>query len=76
MPRISQFLGIYIYLYYNDHMPSRVHEKYAKYEAIILKCASHIRSGGHHFVMLSAAKHLGPCVRCFAALSMTNVKVT
>jgi uncharacterized protein DUF4160 len=44
MPRISQFFGILIYMYYNDHMPPHFHAKWAEYEAIILICTSNIRS--------------------------------
>ncbi len=44
MPRISQFLGILIYMYYNDLMPPHFHAKWAEYEAIILICTSSIRS--------------------------------
>jgi Domain of unknown function (DUF4160) len=44
MPRISQFLGIFIYMYYNDLMPSHFHAKWAEYEAIILICTSSVRS--------------------------------
>jgi hypothetical protein len=36
MPRISQFFGILIYMYYNDHMPPHFHAKWGEYEAIIL----------------------------------------
>ncbi len=35
MPRISQFLGIIIYMYYNDHLPLHFHAKHAEYEALI-----------------------------------------
>ncbi len=35
MPRISQFLGILIYMYYNDHLPPHFHAKYAEYEVLI-----------------------------------------
>jgi len=33
MPRISQFFGIVIAMYYNDHLPPHFHAKYAEYEA-------------------------------------------
>lgn len=33
MPRISQFFGIVISMYYNDHSPPHFHAKYAGYEA-------------------------------------------
>lgn len=35
MPRISQFFGILIYMYYNDHMPPHFHAKWAEQEVII-----------------------------------------
>ena len=34
MPRISEFFGIAIYMYYNDHMPPHFHAEYGEYEAI------------------------------------------
>ncbi len=35
MPRISQFYGIVIAMYYNDHAPPHFHAKYAEHEATI-----------------------------------------
>jgi hypothetical protein len=35
MPEISRFLGIIIYMYFNDHNPPHFHVKYGKYRAII-----------------------------------------
>ena len=35
MPRISQFYGIAIYLYYRDHAPPHFHAIYAEYEATV-----------------------------------------
>lgn len=35
MPRISEFYGIKIYLYYRDHPPPHVHAIYAQFEAKI-----------------------------------------
>jgi len=35
MPRISQFYGIAIYLYYRDHAPPHFHAIYAEYDAEI-----------------------------------------
>ena len=35
LPRISQFFGIMIYMYYNDHLPPHFHAKHAEYEALI-----------------------------------------
>jgi hypothetical protein len=34
MPRVSEFFGIVIYMYYNDHMPPHFHAEYAEHEAI------------------------------------------
>lgn len=35
MPRISEFFGIFIYMYYEDHSPSHFHAIYGDYEALI-----------------------------------------
>ena len=35
MPRISEFYGIFIYMYYQDHAPAHFHAIYAEYEALI-----------------------------------------
>ena len=35
MPRISEFYGIMIYMYYDDHAPPHFHAIYAEYEAEI-----------------------------------------
>ena len=35
MPRISEFFGITIAMYYNDHAPPHFHAKYAEYEATV-----------------------------------------
>lgn len=34
MPRISQFFGVVIYMYYNDHLPSHFHAEYGEDEAV------------------------------------------
>lgn len=34
MPRVSEFFGIVIYMYYNDHFPAHFHAEYAEAEAI------------------------------------------
>ena len=34
MPRISEFFGIVIYMYYNDHQPPHFHAEYGDEEAI------------------------------------------
>jgi len=40
MPRISQFFGIEISMYYNDHNPPHFHAKYAEHRAKILICTA------------------------------------
>ena len=34
MPRISQFFGVLIYMYYNDHLPPHFHAEYGEFEAV------------------------------------------
>ena len=34
MPRISQFFGVRIYMYHNDHLPSHFHAEYGEFEAV------------------------------------------
>ncbi|MGH9752328.1 MAG: DUF4160 domain-containing protein [Blastocatellia bacterium] len=34
MPRVSEFFGVVIYMYYNDHQPPHFHAEYAETEAI------------------------------------------
>ena len=36
MPRISEFLGIAIYMYFSEHAPPHFHAIYGQYEAEIL----------------------------------------
>ena len=33
MPCVSEFFGIAVYFYFNDHSPPHFHAKYAEYEA-------------------------------------------
>ena len=35
MPRLSEFYGIAIYMYFNDHNPPHFHAIYAEYEALV-----------------------------------------
>jgi len=35
MPKISEFFGIAIYMYFDDHPPSHFHARYAEFEAVI-----------------------------------------
>ena len=34
MPRISQFFGVAIYMYHNDHSPPHFHAEYGEEEAV------------------------------------------
>jgi hypothetical protein len=34
MPRICEFFGVVIYMYYNDHRPPHFHAMYAEHEAL------------------------------------------
>jgi hypothetical protein len=34
MPAISQFFGLIIYMYFNDHSPTHFHAEYGEYEAV------------------------------------------
>lgn len=36
MPRISDFYGIAIYMYFGDHAPPHFHAQYAEHEALIV----------------------------------------
>jgi hypothetical protein len=45
MPCISQFFGMSIYIYYNDHAPPHFHVTYAEHEATILIDTLAIYSG-------------------------------
>jgi hypothetical protein len=35
MPEISRFLGIIIYMVYNDHQPAHFHAKYGEYKITV-----------------------------------------
>jgi len=35
MPRISEFFGIFIYMYFEDHSPPHFHAIYGNHEALI-----------------------------------------
>ena len=45
MPCVSQFFGIAIYMYYNDHLPPHFHAEYGDEEAIFMIRTLEIRSG-------------------------------
>jgi hypothetical protein len=34
MPSVSQFFGVTVYIYYNDHAPPHFHAEYAGHEAL------------------------------------------
>jgi hypothetical protein len=36
MPRISEFFGIVIAMFYNDHAPPHFHARYGEHEALIV----------------------------------------
>ena len=46
MPRISEFYGIFIYMYFQDHEPAHFHAIYAEAEALVEIATGRIRSGG------------------------------
>lgn len=35
MPQISEFYGIQIYMYWNDHQPAHFHARYGEFEALV-----------------------------------------
>jgi len=45
MPRISQFYGIAVYMYYRDHVPPHFHAIYAEHEAEIDIASATIMEG-------------------------------
>lgn len=45
MPRVSQFFGITIAMYYNDHSPAHFHALYAEHEATLIIGTLEILSG-------------------------------
>jgi hypothetical protein len=46
MPTISEFFGIAISMYYNDHAPPHFHAEYAEDEVVIRIDSLSVRSGG------------------------------
>jgi len=34
MPRVSQFFGVSIYMYHNEHLPSHFHAEYGEFEGV------------------------------------------
>jgi hypothetical protein len=45
MPRLSQFYGIAVYMYYRDHAPPHFHAIYAEYEAEVEIATANILEG-------------------------------
>lgn len=45
MPEISRFLGIVIYMYFNDHNPPHFHAKYGEHQAAIAIVSLGIEEG-------------------------------
>jgi len=45
MPRISEFYGIFIYMYFQDHGPAHFHAIYGEAEAQVEIETGHIRRG-------------------------------
>jgi hypothetical protein len=45
MPRISQFYGIAIYMYYEDHAPPHFHAIYGEHEAVVGIQAEEVLAG-------------------------------
>ena len=62
MPRVSEFFGIAIYMYYNDHMPPHFHAEYGEHEAIYEIDTLDVTRGGlprraHALVLEQATLH-------------------
>ena len=45
MPRISEFYGIFIYMYFSDHAPPHFHAIYAQHEAEIAIASAEVLRG-------------------------------
>jgi hypothetical protein len=46
MPRISEFFGIVIRMFYNDHSPPHFHAEYGEYEAVYTTETIEVLRGG------------------------------
>lgn len=62
MPLISQFFGIVIYMYYNDHSPPHFHAEYGGEEALyeidsLRVYAGHLPRRAHNMVIEWADMH-------------------
>ncbi len=47
VPRISEFFGITIAMYYNDHAPPHFHAKYGEHEATVLELRNNWEAARH-----------------------------
>jgi hypothetical protein len=75
MPRISEFFGVAIYMYYNDHRPAHFHAEYGEREALFVIDTLEILEGDlprrpHAFVIEWASLHR----RNFAPIGREHVK--
>lgn len=59
MPRISEFYGIFIYMYFTDHAPPHFHAIYAQYEAEVEISSGRILKGHLPRRALSLVTDLG-----------------
>ena len=62
MPTISEFFGIIIRMYFNDHPPAHFHAYYAEAEAIYIIQTLEVLAGGlprraHNLVLEWASEH-------------------
>jgi len=62
MPRIYEFFGVVIYMYYNDHRPPHFHAAYAEHEALFVIDTLEILNGAlprwpRAFVVVWASLH-------------------
>ena len=46
MPRLSEFYGIVIFMFFADHNPPHFHAVYGEYEALIVVADGTVLSGG------------------------------
>lgn len=67
MPSVSYFLGIVIYMYFNDHLPPHFHAEYSGEEAIYEIGTLRVREGKlprrvHNLVLEWADLHRGELI--------------
>ena len=68
MPRLSEFYGIAIYIYFADHNPPHFHAIYAEHEALVQIDDGSIVRGG---LPKTAAKLVEQCAH-FTAMSLSQ----